>query len=165
MHKCSSANGRLRLARSLSGSVNHRKVTESTMSASPIARQAHSHAQLIPSMRKILISEPSQMPDVYSSTPNGTLYSTTPGGNYRSFVHKVTETREKWTFCGSALEIRAAPKFCSRETSFRAALLWPGTIRSRKIVKPAYFHVEARVSDLARANQTCRCLSSMPSWW
>jgi len=31
-------------------------------------------------MRKILISEPSQMPDVYSSTPNGTLYSTTPGG-------------------------------------------------------------------------------------
>lgn len=51
------------------------------MSASPIARQACSHAQLIPAMRKVLISEPSQMPDVYSSTPNGTLYSTTPGGN------------------------------------------------------------------------------------
>lgn len=50
------------------------------MSASPIARQAHSHAQLIPSMRRVIISEPSQMPDVYSSTPNGTLYSTTPGG-------------------------------------------------------------------------------------
>jgi translation initiation factor 4E binding protein 2 len=50
------------------------------MSASPIARQAHTHAQLIPAMRKVLISEPSQMPDVYSSTPNGTLYSTTPGG-------------------------------------------------------------------------------------
>lgn len=50
------------------------------MSASPIARQSFSHAQLIPSMRKVLISEPSQMPDVYSSTPNGTLYSTTPGG-------------------------------------------------------------------------------------
>lgn len=50
------------------------------MSASPIARQACSHAQLIPSMRKVLISEPSQMPDNYSSTPNGTIFSTTPGG-------------------------------------------------------------------------------------
>jgi len=50
------------------------------MSASPIARQACSHAQLIPAMRKVLISDPSQMPDVYSSTPNGTLYGTTPGG-------------------------------------------------------------------------------------
>lgn len=55
------------------------------MSASPIARQACSHAQLIPSMRKVLINDPSQMPDVYSSTPNGTIYGTTPGGNYRSF--------------------------------------------------------------------------------
>lgn len=50
------------------------------MSASPVARQAHSHAQLIPAMRKVLISDASQMPDVYSSTPNGTIYSTTPGG-------------------------------------------------------------------------------------
>lgn len=51
------------------------------MSASPIARQACSHAQAIPS-RKVLLTDPSQMPDVYSSTPGGTLYSTTPGGNY-----------------------------------------------------------------------------------
>ena len=50
------------------------------MSASPVARQAHSHAQLIPAMRKVLISDASQMPDVYSSTQNGTIYSTTPGG-------------------------------------------------------------------------------------
>ena len=49
------------------------------MSASPIARQACSHAQAIPS-RKVLLTDPSQMPDVYSSTPGGTLYSTTPGG-------------------------------------------------------------------------------------
>lgn len=49
------------------------------MSASPIARQACSHAQAIPS-RKVLVTDPNQMPDVYSSTPNGTLYSTTPGG-------------------------------------------------------------------------------------
>ncbi|XP_063698495.1 eukaryotic translation initiation factor 4E-binding protein [Culicoides brevitarsis] len=49
------------------------------MSASPIARQACSHAQAIPS-RKVLITDPSQMPDVYSSTPGGTLFSTTPGG-------------------------------------------------------------------------------------
>lgn len=57
------------------------------MSASPVARQAHSHAQLIPAMRKVLISDASQMPDVYSSTPNGTIYSTTPGGKdqVRSF--------------------------------------------------------------------------------
>uniref|UniRef100_A0A336KV21 CSON003652 protein n=1 Tax=Culicoides sonorensis TaxID=179676 RepID=A0A336KV21_CULSO len=49
------------------------------MSASPIARQACSHAQAIPS-RKVLITDPSQMPEVYSSTPGGTLFSTTPGG-------------------------------------------------------------------------------------
>lgn len=51
------------------------------MSASPIARQACSHAQTIPS-RKVLLTDPSQMPDVYSSTPGGTLYSTTPGGEF-----------------------------------------------------------------------------------
>uniref|UniRef100_A0A0K8TQE8 Putative eukaryotic translation initiation factor 4e binding protein 4ebp n=1 Tax=Tabanus bromius TaxID=304241 RepID=A0A0K8TQE8_TABBR len=49
------------------------------MSASPMARQACSHAQLIPT-RKIFLTDPSQLPDVYSSTPGGTLYSTTPGG-------------------------------------------------------------------------------------
>ncbi|XP_049876217.1 eukaryotic translation initiation factor 4E-binding protein [Pectinophora gossypiella] len=48
------------------------------MSASPIARQA-THSQAIPS-RRVLITDPSQMPDVYSSTPGGTVYSTTPGG-------------------------------------------------------------------------------------
>ncbi|KAJ0174797.1 hypothetical protein K1T71_009905 [Dendrolimus kikuchii] len=48
------------------------------MSASPIARQA-THSQTIPS-RRVLITDPSQMPDVYSSTPGGTVYSTTPGG-------------------------------------------------------------------------------------
>ncbi|GAB0091415.1 Eukaryotic translation initiation factor 4E-binding protein [Sergentomyia squamirostris] len=49
------------------------------MSASPVARQACSHAQAIPSKR-VLVTDPSQMPDVYSSTPGGTLFSTTPGG-------------------------------------------------------------------------------------
>lgn len=55
------------------------------MSASPIARQlaSHSQAQSIPS-KKVLIHDPNQMPDVYSSTPNGTLYSTTPGGKYHN---------------------------------------------------------------------------------
>lgn len=52
------------------------------MSASPIARQACSHAQVIPSKR-VLITDPAELPDVYASTPGGTLYSTTPGGNYR----------------------------------------------------------------------------------
>ena len=58
------------------------------MSASPIARQACSHAQLIPAMRKVLISDPSQMPDIYSSTPNGTLYGTTPGGKKKKALKK-----------------------------------------------------------------------------
>uniref|UniRef100_A0A6B2E854 Putative eukaryotic translation initiation factor 4e binding protein 4ebp n=1 Tax=Phlebotomus kandelakii TaxID=1109342 RepID=A0A6B2E854_9DIPT len=49
------------------------------MSASPVARQACSHAQVIPSKR-VLVTDASQMPDVYSSTPGGTLFSTTPGG-------------------------------------------------------------------------------------
>jgi hypothetical protein len=38
------------------------------MSASPFARQACSQAQSIPSKR-VLITDASQMPDVYSSTP------------------------------------------------------------------------------------------------
>ncbi|XP_055684785.1 eukaryotic translation initiation factor 4E-binding protein [Lutzomyia longipalpis] len=49
------------------------------MSASPVARQACSHAQTIPSKR-VLVTDASQLPDVYSSTPGGTLFSTTPGG-------------------------------------------------------------------------------------
>lgn len=50
------------------------------MSASPIARQAtQPQGQAIP--RRILINDASQLPHDYSSTPNGTLYSTTPGGN------------------------------------------------------------------------------------
>lgn len=49
------------------------------MSASPIARQACSHAQAIPSKR-VLVTDASQLPELYSSTPCGTIYSTTPGG-------------------------------------------------------------------------------------
>lgn len=49
------------------------------MSASPIARQACSQMQTIPSKR-VLIHDASELPDLYSSTPGGTLYSTTPGG-------------------------------------------------------------------------------------
>lgn len=48
------------------------------MSASPIARQA-TQSQNIPTKR-VLYSDPSQLPIDYSSTPGGTLYSTTPGG-------------------------------------------------------------------------------------
>jgi len=49
------------------------------MSASPIARQAaQPQGQAIP--KRILINDASQLPHDYSSTPNGTLYSTTPGG-------------------------------------------------------------------------------------
>ncbi|XP_012341528.1 eukaryotic translation initiation factor 4E-binding protein 2 [Apis florea] len=48
------------------------------MSASPIARQA-TQSQNIPSKR-IVINDPSQLPNDYSSTPGGTLFSTTPGG-------------------------------------------------------------------------------------
>ncbi|XP_055597803.1 eukaryotic translation initiation factor 4E-binding protein [Uranotaenia lowii] len=49
------------------------------MSASPIARQACSQMQAIPTKR-ILIHDASELPDLYSSTPGGTMYSTTPGG-------------------------------------------------------------------------------------
>lgn len=52
------------------------------MSASPIARSLCStNSHPIPS-KKVLINDPNQMPDVYSSTPNGTCYSTTPGGKF-----------------------------------------------------------------------------------
>ncbi|XP_029034880.1 eukaryotic translation initiation factor 4E-binding protein isoform X2 [Osmia bicornis bicornis] len=48
------------------------------MSASPIAKQATQN-QNIPSKR-IVINDSSQLPADYSSTPGGTLFSTTPGG-------------------------------------------------------------------------------------
>lgn len=54
------------------------------MSASPIARQCISHSQVIPT-KKVLIHDTNQLPDVYSSTPNGTLFSTTPGGKHPLF--------------------------------------------------------------------------------
>lgn len=47
------------------------------MSASPTARQAMNVPH---KTKRITISDPIQMPEVYSSTPGGTLYSTTPGG-------------------------------------------------------------------------------------
>lgn len=56
------------------------KVFSAAMSASPIARQV-TQSQVIPS-RRMLVTDPSQLPDVYSSTPGGTLYSTTPGGEF-----------------------------------------------------------------------------------
>lgn len=59
------------------------------MSASPMARQACSHAQVIPS-KKIMITDDSQLPDVYSSTPGGTLFSTTPGGKF--FIQNFSST-------------------------------------------------------------------------
>ena len=52
-----------------------------TMSASPVARQAVAHQaqpQSIP--KRIQISSPADMPNDYSTTPGGTLFSTTPGG-------------------------------------------------------------------------------------
>ncbi|KOB69287.1 Eukaryotic translation initiation factor 4E-binding protein 2 [Operophtera brumata] len=64
------------------------------MSASPIARAA-TISQSIPS-RRVMITDPSQMPDVYSSTPGGTLYSTTPGGTRivyeRSFMMSLSKS-------------------------------------------------------------------------
>ncbi|CAG9763352.1 unnamed protein product [Ceutorhynchus assimilis] len=48
------------------------------MSASPMARQAVG-TQAIP-IKRVLVNDPSEMPNHYSQTPGGTLFSTTPGG-------------------------------------------------------------------------------------
>ncbi|XP_072394485.1 eukaryotic translation initiation factor 4E-binding protein [Diabrotica undecimpunctata] len=48
------------------------------MSASPMARQAV-ESKAIP-IRRVLINDHSELPAHYSSTPGGTLFSTTPGG-------------------------------------------------------------------------------------
>lgn len=53
------------------------------MSASPVARQA-TQSQLIPS-RRVVITNESSLPADYSSTPGGTLFSTTPGGKKSMF--------------------------------------------------------------------------------
>ena len=34
----------------------------------------------IPASRRHIVNDPNELPDRYSSTPGGTLYSTTPGG-------------------------------------------------------------------------------------
>ncbi|OAD55575.1 Eukaryotic translation initiation factor 4E-binding protein 2, partial [Eufriesea mexicana] len=57
------------------------------MSASPTARQA-TQSQNIPSKR-IVINDPSQLPTDYSSTPGGTLFSTTPGGQCLFFSYVI----------------------------------------------------------------------------
>lgn len=59
------------------------------MSASPIARQA-TQSQSIPTKR-VIITDPSQLPIDYSSTPGGTLYSTTPGGKRSIQVSKTVQ--------------------------------------------------------------------------
>lgn len=48
------------------------------MSASPMARAATA-GQDIP-IRRLVIHNEDDMPDVYSSTPGGTIFGTTPGG-------------------------------------------------------------------------------------
>lgn len=48
------------------------------MSASPVARQAVSQA--IPVTRRVLVNHESELPNDLSSTPGGSLFSTTPGG-------------------------------------------------------------------------------------
>lgn len=49
------------------------------MSASPMARPTTEY-KAIP--KRILINDINDLPNDYSSTPGGTLYSTTPGGIY-----------------------------------------------------------------------------------
>lgn len=49
------------------------------MSLSPVARQCTTQSQAIPTRRMVITSN-SQLPQDYSSTPGGTLYSCTPGG-------------------------------------------------------------------------------------
>lgn len=50
------------------------------MSASPVARQAVAQAQPQSIPRRIQINSPAEMPHDYSTTPGGTMFSTTPGG-------------------------------------------------------------------------------------
>lgn len=52
------------------------------MSASPIARQVTQN-QNIPLTKRVVIDDANQLPADYSSTPGGTLYSTTPGGEFK----------------------------------------------------------------------------------
>lgn len=42
-------------------------------------------AKAIPSTKRVTINNADHMPHDYSTTPGGTLFSTTPGGMYRNF--------------------------------------------------------------------------------
>lgn len=43
-------------------------------------------AKTIPTSRRQIVNDPKELPDRYSSTPGGTLYSTTPGGKCILFL-------------------------------------------------------------------------------
>lgn len=84
------------------------------MSASPIARQA-TQSQNIPSKR-IVIHDPNQMPADYSSTPGGTLYSTTPGGQFNFsyfFFSSQIRTEGFWEYHQQKLRLRSFSEQCS----------------------------------------------------
>lgn len=52
---------------------------------------ATSQTQTIP-IRRVLLTDDSQLPSHYSSTPGGTLYSTTPNGESFLFLSKALTT-------------------------------------------------------------------------
>lgn len=52
---------------------------------------ATSQTQTIP-IRRVLLTDDSQLPSHYSSTPGGTLYSTTPNGESFLFLSKPLTT-------------------------------------------------------------------------
>ncbi|XP_017780276.1 PREDICTED: eukaryotic translation initiation factor 4E-binding protein 1 [Nicrophorus vespilloides] len=72
------------------------------MSASPMARQVTENKSI---PRRVIITDPRDLPADYSSTPGGTLYSTTPGGSKivyeKSFLinlrnSPISKTPPKW---------------------------------------------------------------------
>ncbi|GLG94656.1 Uncharacterized protein GBIM_01826 [Gryllus bimaculatus] len=136
------------------------------MSASPVARQA-TQSQVIPS-RKVLLSDPAQLPADYASTPGGTLYSTTPGGTRivyeRAFLLQLRHSplaRTPPKNIPSAL-IRGA----SHDDSAKENIdYWWKRMRTRTSsswrCRPRAGRISTSLGQAVDGDATCHCLKSL----
>lgn len=56
------------------------------MSEAPQLERQSSESRAIPE-RRVVIKDPAELPNTYSQTPGGTIFSTTPGGTQRTLIN------------------------------------------------------------------------------
>ncbi len=56
------------------------------MSEGPALERQSSESRAIPE-RRVVVKDPNELPNTYSQTPGGTIFSTTPGGEILITAH------------------------------------------------------------------------------